>query len=185
MNRPRPKPVPAGVVTETPTRPAACAGVVAVMVVALTTEKLAAAVPPKLTAVAPVNSVPVIVTTEPPVMEPVFGETVVIVGAAWADVASRRRTQTSKGNNAARLTRVAIFLKNRPAEKQDELKRDGHRLALYGIKHPPGAKPGQSDAIQNDSTFSSDSKASAICLLLLARFGCFSCPCAFLAIQNK
>ena len=54
--------VPKGVVTVTLTTPAAPGGEMAVILVALTTVKLEAAVAPKLTAVAPVNPVPVIVT---------------------------------------------------------------------------------------------------------------------------
>ena len=51
--------VPSGVVTKTLAVPALPAGVVAVMVVELTTVKSMAAVPPRVTAVAPVKSVPV------------------------------------------------------------------------------------------------------------------------------
>ncbi len=54
--------VPPGVVTVTSTVPAVPAGAVAVMLVALLTVKLVAAVEPNLTAVAPVKLVPVIVT---------------------------------------------------------------------------------------------------------------------------
>ena len=59
MNSATPVPVPPGVVTCTFTAPAAWAGVVAVIEVALFTVKLVAAVPPKVTAVAPVKLVPV------------------------------------------------------------------------------------------------------------------------------
>ncbi len=45
-------PVPPGVVTATSTAPAACAGVIAVMVVALTIVTLDAGTPPNVTAVA-------------------------------------------------------------------------------------------------------------------------------------
>ena len=80
--------VPVGVVTVTFTAPVnTFNGVMAVMVVELTTTTLVAALPPKLTAVAPVNSVPMIVTAVPPLMEPVFGVTLVMVGAACADTA--------------------------------------------------------------------------------------------------
>ncbi len=54
-------PVPDAVVTET--TPEAPAATVALMLVALTTVNAVAAVPPKLTAVAPVKFVPVIITT--------------------------------------------------------------------------------------------------------------------------
>jgi hypothetical protein len=54
-------PVPVAVVTDT--EPEAPAATVAFMLVALTTVNVVAAVPPKLTAVAPVKFVPVILTT--------------------------------------------------------------------------------------------------------------------------
>ena len=69
-------PVPPGVVTLTfPEVPAA---ITAVMLVAETTVKEVAAVPPKLTAVAPVKSVPVKVTVAP--VAAVVGVNEVIVG---------------------------------------------------------------------------------------------------------
>ena len=74
-------PVPPGVVTDTFTAPAAFAGVVAVIDVALTTVKLVAATPPNVTAVAPVKLVPVIVTLVPPATGPEPGLTPVTVGA--------------------------------------------------------------------------------------------------------
>ena len=64
--------------------PAEWAGDVAVICVELLTVKDVAAVPPKLTAVAPVRFVPLIVTLVPPAVEPVFGETPVTVGAETA-----------------------------------------------------------------------------------------------------
>src|SRR5690349_1867284 len=60
--RPAPVPVPPGVVTATSTRPAAWAGVVAVIWVELLTTRLVAAVPPIVTDVAPVKLVPVMTT---------------------------------------------------------------------------------------------------------------------------
>ena len=57
------------------------AGEVAVIWVSETTVKVAAAVP-KSTAVAPVKSVPVMVTEVPPAVGPAFGLTEVTVGAA-------------------------------------------------------------------------------------------------------
>ena len=54
-------PVPAAVVTDT--EPDAPAATVALMLVALTTVNVVAAVPPKLTAVAPVKFVPIMLTT--------------------------------------------------------------------------------------------------------------------------
>ena len=77
--------VPLGVVTKTLAVPAAWAGVVAVMVVELTKTKVAAAVPPMVTAVAPVKSVPVmemaVPPAVPPAVEPLVGEILVTVGA--------------------------------------------------------------------------------------------------------
>jgi hypothetical protein len=70
-------PIPPGVVTET--LPLAPAATTAVMDVAETTVKLAAAVPPKLTAVAPVKFVPVIVTVTP--LAALVGAKLVTVGA--------------------------------------------------------------------------------------------------------
>ena len=72
--------VPPGVVTSTLAVPAARAGVVQVMVVALTTTLFVAAVPPKVTFVAPVKFVPVSVTIVPPAVGPLFGLRLVSVG---------------------------------------------------------------------------------------------------------
>jgi hypothetical protein len=74
--------VPPGVVTVTLTRPAAWAGDIAVICVAESTVKDAAAVAPKATAVAPVRSVPVMVTEVPPAVGPELGTTEVTVGGA-------------------------------------------------------------------------------------------------------
>lgn len=71
--------VPPGVVTLSLPEVEA-GGTTAVIEVALTTEKLLAAVPLNLTAVAPVKLVPVIVTVAP--TPPLVGEKLVIVGAA-------------------------------------------------------------------------------------------------------
>ena len=73
-----------GLATATVTAPAGPPGVTAVIWVALSTVKLVAAVPPKLTAVAPLKPEPVIVTDVPPAAGPVFGATVVITGGATA-----------------------------------------------------------------------------------------------------
>src|SRR5690606_4882314 len=67
--------LPPGVVTSTSTIPATCGGVVAVIWVGLSTVKLVAGVPPKVSAVAPVRSVPMMVTEVPPAVLPVFGVT--------------------------------------------------------------------------------------------------------------
>src|SRR5580704_2478324 len=63
------------------TGPAACAGVVAVMVVPLRTLTPVAGPPPRLTAAPAAKFVPVIVTAVPPVVKPVFGDTLPTVGA--------------------------------------------------------------------------------------------------------
>ena len=73
--------LPTGVVTTTETVPAACAGVVQVIVVLFTTVTFIAAEPPKVTLLAPINEVPVKVTFVPPVAGPVAGATLVSVGA--------------------------------------------------------------------------------------------------------
>jgi len=70
------------VVTSTLAVPAVPAGVVAVILVELTTIKLVAAVPPMVTEVAPVKPVPVMVMAVPPAVEPLVGEILVTVGAA-------------------------------------------------------------------------------------------------------
>ena len=72
--------VPPTVVTNTLAAPALPAGVVAVILVELTTVKLTA-VPPMVTEVAPARSAPVMVMLVPPAPDPVEGETLVTVGA--------------------------------------------------------------------------------------------------------
>ena len=74
--------VPLGVVTRTLAGPALPAGVVAVMVVAFTTVTAVAAVPPIVTAVVPMKSLPVMVTACPPASGPDDGVMDVAVGAA-------------------------------------------------------------------------------------------------------
>jgi hypothetical protein len=69
-------------VTVTVTAPALPAEVVAVIDVLLTTTTLVAAVPPKVTVAPAVKLVPVMVTAVPPVVGPLFGLTLVTVGAA-------------------------------------------------------------------------------------------------------
>jgi hypothetical protein len=67
-------------VTVTVTAPAACAGVVAVIEVPLTTTTLVAAVPPNVTVAPLAKFVPVIVTAVPPDVDPLFGDTLLTVG---------------------------------------------------------------------------------------------------------
>src|SRR4029077_17837065 len=62
------------------TAPAACAGVVAVICVPLTTTTFVAAVPPNVTVAPAAKFVPVIVTAVPPAVDPLFGETLLTVG---------------------------------------------------------------------------------------------------------
>ena len=70
-----------GLVTATTTVPAACAGVMAVIVVLLRTVTPVAGLPPTV-AVAPATKLfPLIVMAVPPVVRPVFGDTLLIVGA--------------------------------------------------------------------------------------------------------
>ena len=75
--------VPPGVVTKTLLlAPAVPAGVVAVMLVELTTVTLVAATPSMVTAVAPVKLAPVMVMLVPPAVDPLVGEILATVGAA-------------------------------------------------------------------------------------------------------
>ena len=73
--------VPFGDVTNTLEVPAVPAGVVAVILVELTTVTLVAAVPPMVTLVAPVKLVPVMVIAVLPDVDPLVGKMLVTVGA--------------------------------------------------------------------------------------------------------
>ena len=77
---------PSGFVTVTLTAPAACAGVVAVMVVLLVTETLVAAAPPKLTVAPETKLLPLSVTAVPPAVVPLLGVMPLIVGGGGAVV---------------------------------------------------------------------------------------------------
>jgi hypothetical protein len=68
-------------VTVTVTAPALPAGVVAVMDVPLTTTTLVAAAVPNVTVAPATKFVPVMVTAVPPAVGPLFGLTLVTVGA--------------------------------------------------------------------------------------------------------
>ena len=70
-------------VTTTLTAPAACAAVVAVIDVPLTTFTPVAAVPPRFTAAPARKPVPVMVTGVPPETVPVLGKIEVTVGAGF------------------------------------------------------------------------------------------------------
>ena len=72
--------LPPGVVMTTSAEPAARGGAVQVILVELFTVIPVAFTPPKVTEVAPVKLVPVIVTFVPPNVEPEAGETEEIVG---------------------------------------------------------------------------------------------------------
>jgi hypothetical protein len=82
-NPPALVPAPPGVVTVTSFTPAVPAGVLTLRWVSSFTVRFVAAFPPKVTAVAPVKSVPVMVTFVTPASGPEPGETEVTVGAAW------------------------------------------------------------------------------------------------------
>jgi hypothetical protein len=69
-------------VTVTVAAPAACAGVVAVMVVLFTTSTFVAAVPPNVTPAPAIKFAPVMVTAVPPTVVPPVGLTPVTVGGA-------------------------------------------------------------------------------------------------------
>ena len=73
---------PEGSARSTSTVPAACAGASAVSCVEEVKVTDVAGVVPKLTVVAAVKLVPVIVTVLPPLVGPAFGATAVIVGTA-------------------------------------------------------------------------------------------------------
>src|SRR5262249_36589032 len=73
---------PPGVVTVTSATPALPAGAVMVICVSLLTVNPFAAAPPKVTPVAPIKWVPVIVTSVPPAVGPIVGVMFVTVGAA-------------------------------------------------------------------------------------------------------
>ncbi len=68
--------------------------------VGVSTVKLVAGVTPKLTSVAPVRSVPVIVTLVPPPAGPVVGFTLVTIGAAGVVVVVVVVAHTSGGRQA-------------------------------------------------------------------------------------
>jgi hypothetical protein len=68
-------------VTVTVTAPEDPAGVLAVMVVLLTTVTFVAGVPPNVTVAPDPKLVPVMVTAVPPAVDPLFGDTLVTVGA--------------------------------------------------------------------------------------------------------
>ena len=82
MNRVFAALMPAGVVTSTFAVPTMPAGVVAVILVELTTVKLETATPLMVTAVAPAKPVPVMLMLVPPTVEPVVGKILVTVGRA-------------------------------------------------------------------------------------------------------
>ena len=73
--------VPPAVVTVTSTVPTPAGEVAVIWVASLLTVKEAAALLPKLTAVAPEKLVPAMVTLVPPDVGPVFGLTLVTVGS--------------------------------------------------------------------------------------------------------
>lgn len=77
---------PSVLVTTTFTDPAVCAGVMAVICVALTTVTAVAAVPPNITAAPDRNPVPVTVIDVPPAVVPDVGEMAVTVGAGLGEI---------------------------------------------------------------------------------------------------
>ena len=84
--------VPAGVVTVTVILPRPRAGLTALIRVADSTVKLAAGVPPNLTAVAPVKPVPSIVTFVPPVTGPLRERSEVTSGEVGASATLATKT---------------------------------------------------------------------------------------------
>lgn len=75
-----------GLVTTTSVSPAACAGAVAVMEVGLATVTFVANVPPTRTVAPATKFVPLIVSTVPPAVGPLTGETALTVGAGRTSV---------------------------------------------------------------------------------------------------
>ena len=101
-------------VTVTSTGPTDPAGEVAVMVVELTTVKVAVAVP-NFTPVTQLKPVPVMVTEVPPPVGPVFGTTPVTVGTALmsgpvAPHLLSPRVMTSPGDAAPRTVMISASL---------------------------------------------------------------------------
>ena len=76
--------VPAAVVTETRTVPAACGGAIAFSLVPETSVTVPDAVPPNFTVAPGTNPLPSIVTTVPPAVEPPVGLRLEIRGAPYA-----------------------------------------------------------------------------------------------------
>lgn len=85
-------------VTLTATAPAAWAGVVALMLVALLTVTAVAAVPPTETVEPAKKLVPLMVMRVPPVLGPLVGLTAVIVGAGWAVPPFRQVSENESEN---------------------------------------------------------------------------------------
>ena len=94
------------------TAPAVPAGVVQVMEVALTTVTIVAAVPPMVTPVAPVKSVPVRVTLVPPAVVPLVGLMAVTVGAPAMTVSVNELVAVLPA--ASRTTRLIVAVPNCP-----------------------------------------------------------------------
>jgi hypothetical protein len=78
--------VPPGVLTEIATVPAVCAAVLATILVVPVIVKLAAAVVPNLTDVAPLRLAPLMVTVVPPSVDPLVGVKLVIVGVGTTNL---------------------------------------------------------------------------------------------------
>jgi len=91
-------------VTVTVTAPAAWAGVVAVIEVALTTTTLVAALPPIVTVAPAAKPVPLIVTAVPPAAGPEVGAMLLTVGAA------ARPKQLGNENEAIRVLQLKVPL---------------------------------------------------------------------------
>ena len=95
-------------VTVTATAPALPAGVVAVMVVPFTTTTFVAAAPANVTVAPEAKFVPVIVTAVPPVVVPLFGLTLLTVGAG-PDTAANVTICMTQGPDPLRVA-VALLL---------------------------------------------------------------------------
>jgi len=124
-------------VTTTLTVPAACAAVVAVIEVELTTVTLVAAVPPKLTVAPDEKPVPVIVTDVPPLVLPEVGEIEVTVGAGALLVAASKLSKMTLPGAFACTTEVPPLTSKMIAEVEIEV----FQVSVYRCTQALGTPP--------------------------------------------
>lgn len=102
--------MPFGVTTVTSTGPADSTGEVAVIDVSLLKMKDEAGTEPKLTAVAPVKPVPVMVTVSPPIVVPVIGDTAVTTGVAVFEEVTVEEPPLWKYHTPPTMIRTTIII---------------------------------------------------------------------------